>query len=633
MHRPAPAARGLVRRVIRIVLVVVLALVGAAVAAIATAYVLLPRFDLAPFAGRRASAALGREVTIAEMHVAPGRWLTVDLDGVQVANVTGGSSPEMIQLGHVTAEVEALSLLHGPAVLRRLDVDRLVLLLERTAADRIANWMFGPPRSGRAAPPADNSWFPILLHAHVRGSEVTFRTAGGHTYRTRLDDASINTAGPDTPVSLAAVGAYNNTPVSLTGELASIVALRAAPKPYGAELQFASWDTTLEFRGTLTDPLNVDGARGTLALRAPSTEPIFAIAGATSDFETSLDFAGDFERSGNLWRLSRANGALKGETITSASLRLTEGNRDKPDEVAVDLVFAALEMDRLLARGAHERKAAADADITLDIVRAPDPLISAHIAADALTYARFRFAETELTAELVPGKVVVQALALTYLGARVKATGRIEAAEGGGGNISADVSVATAEIDQLRRALGFGPLPLNGKIEAKAVASGSGATLNAAVRAAQVWMVASMTSGSIAREVIEMTSTDIRLLFRKPRGMTPVSCMLAVLKMRGGIGTVQPLRIRSATGAIVGEARFDLDRGTFDLTIASQSATTGFFALDIPLRVHGTFANPTVGPAQGSAAGRATLAAINRVADLPKDLQSIAERNPCFVVR
>ena len=173
-------------------------------------------------------------------------------------------------------------------------------------------------------------------------------------------------------------------------------------------------------------------------------------------------------------------------------------------------------------------------------------------------------------------------------------------------------------------------MPLSGKLDAQLFASSSGATFNEAARSADVVAAVSMKGGTIARQVIEMASTDIRLLFRKAQGTTPVSCLLGVLTMNAGIGTISPLRIRAASGTVVGEAQFDLYRRTFDLTIGSQPASTGIFALDIPIRVYGTFANPTVRPAQWSPASRARVATATSASRLPPSLLQLVNRNPCL---
>ena len=103
---------------------VLLALAAALATATGAALFLVARHDLGPFAARRASAAFGRPVSIGELRVAPGRWITVDLSGARLGNAAGGSRPAMAEIGRLTAQVDAVSLLRGgPVVVRRLAVE------------------------------------------------------------------------------------------------------------------------------------------------------------------------------------------------------------------------------------------------------------------------------------------------------------------------------------------------------------------------------------------------------------------------------------------------------------------------------------------------------------------------------
>ncbi len=604
-----------------------LAIVAALAAAGVAAFLLIGRYDLGPLVAGRASAAFGRNVTIEGLHVTPGKWIKVDLTGLKVANIDSGSRPTMLELRHLTVEVEAITLLHGPAVVRRSTIDGLSLLLERTA-DRTANWKFTPGQP-RQAKPEDRSWFPTLLDARMQGSEIIYRTGSGGELRTALDDVTIQTAGADQPVRMAISGSYQGTPVTLTGDLQPITVLRDASVPFGTNLHLASGETMLDFIGTMEKPLDFDGIRGRLTLKAPTPGPILAMAGVTGNFDASLDLAGDFQHLGDLWKLNEATGSLNANPISTASLRFTEGSNGKPDDVEVDLAFDRLDLDGLLGSGGAGKS---DADIGFDFLRAPDTLIAASLAADQLTYSGLRFTETRLAAALTPGRVSVTRLALTYLGAKIDASGQIDA-QGDSGRVSADLTVSNVDIQQLRKALGFGPLPLSGTLNAKVVANSTGATLNAATRTARVAAAISMTRGAISREVIEMASLDVRRLFRKPNGVSPVSCMLGVLEMRAGVGTVFPLRIRSAHGTIAGNAQFNLYQRTFDLTIGSQSSTTSSYALDVPVRAFGSFASPTVRPATWSAAGRAALAEANQATRLPPDLRQFGRSSPCLSPR
>lgn len=90
-----------------------------------------------------------------------------------------------------------------------------------------------------------------------------------------------------------------------------------------------------------------------------------------------------------------------------------------------------------------------------------------------------------------------------------------------------------------------------------------------------------------------------------------------------------PLRIRAGTGTIAGLMTFDLERRRLDLVIGSERATTDFLALDIPVRVSGTFGDLGVAPAEWSRAGRARLAR-GGMAAMPPDLVETARASPCY---
>ena len=88
-----------------------------------------------------------------------------------------------------------------------------------------------------------------------------------------------------------------------------------------------------------------------------------------------LALAGAFERTGDVWSLTGAAGALAESAVTAASLRLAEGARGEPDDVAVDVAFDRLDLNELTGTGT--RGARTDADVPLRVDRAPDTLLRA----------------------------------------------------------------------------------------------------------------------------------------------------------------------------------------------------------------------------------------------------------------
>ena len=199
-----------------------------------------------------------------------------------------------------------------------------------------------------------------------------------------------------------------------------------------------------------------------------------------------------------------------------------------------------------------------------------------------------------------------------------------------GTRVTADVAMHNADIDALGRGFGVTSLPLNGRMNGRLSVSAEGGTVNTAAHQARISAVISVLGGSVEKRVIELGSTDLRAAFRRADGHAPLNCLLGVLDMRAGVGQIAPLRIRAETGTIAGSGHFNINNHTMELLIGSQQDTTNFFALDIPVRIHGRFDNPDFAPARWSSEGRSQMAAADDIAPLPPALRSFANQNPCL---
>ena len=125
--------------------------------------------DFGRIAAARAGAALGRPVTIESLKLGWGPLVTVELDGGTVGS-PGGGVPFAV-LKHMTARLDRGALWRGAVSLDDVDVQGLVMVLERMP-DGAPNWRFG---GGPAATPAEQrERFPSLRHLRLRDSRITF---------------------------------------------------------------------------------------------------------------------------------------------------------------------------------------------------------------------------------------------------------------------------------------------------------------------------------------------------------------------------------------------------------------------------------------------------------------------------
>ena len=129
-----------------------LGLVVLLITVLGAVFALADHYDLAPLAARHLAISLERKVTIGSLHVTPGRWLHVELRDFHLANLPGGTQPVMATMISASAEIDALSLLYGPIVVRRLMVNGLQILLEHTSDDRRGSCHRGRPAGADSQP-------------------------------------------------------------------------------------------------------------------------------------------------------------------------------------------------------------------------------------------------------------------------------------------------------------------------------------------------------------------------------------------------------------------------------------------------------------------------------------------------
>jgi uncharacterized protein involved in outer membrane biogenesis len=613
--------------------IVLLGLLGAGVALGAIAIVLLVTVDLRPFIEWYATKSLDRRLVIGALRIGWGNPVTVELHDLRLANAPWGSRPDMVQIASLSAEIEAWSLLGGALRFRKLDIVKPSIILERDA-DGTGNWRFGAagsPSSSRVAiVPKNRTQVPTLIDFRLRDGQVGYRTSSGDVLQMDMHEATIRADGDDQPMTLAFDGAYNGAPGRLHAEAQSFVALRNASVPFGIALSFSSPSSTVEFKGTLTEPLDFDGAQGALTLEGRDLGAFLKALDATAAVSFPFAIAGTLQRTGDHWQLADAKGKLAASAFTG-TLALQEAGRAKPDDLALVFDFAQLDLRQFLAGG---KTATASADdlgafsLRLDGKRATN--IDASIKVKQLDYGPMRLADVAVRAAITADQVALEQLAFAVAGGTVDASATATTVPAGG-RVVATAGFTGIDAGRVSEMLGADAGQFAGKVEGGAVLEMSGQTVRDALKASRGSAVLGMTQGSVARALLERAATDLRSFFRKGEGSASIKCVLGIIDLRNGLGRVSPLRLQTNEATLIGGGQLDLLRDRLDLTIKSEASSTGFLALDVPFRVSGDFAALSVRPAIGiSTAGLDASAGNPPARELPPKLQELAGRNPCL---
>jgi uncharacterized protein involved in outer membrane biogenesis len=238
------------------------------------------------------SGAFGRDIRIGgnfEVHWgAPTRIVAED---VHVANASWGSAPDMFAAKRLEIELYVRSLLWGPTRIPLVALDGAKLLLE-TDGKGDKNWQFG----GNTAPKKRRE-FPELQKFVVRDGGLTYRN--GETKAESdlaITGLEVDAPDPQSPVTIALDGSFQNEPLGLKGSVGPIAELRDTEKPYPVKLDGRLAQVELTAEGGIKEPLDMAGADLRLSLTGKKLEQLFAALGvpfpAFPDFRSTGELVG-----------------------------------------------------------------------------------------------------------------------------------------------------------------------------------------------------------------------------------------------------------------------------------------------------------------------------------------------------
>ncbi|HEY4251447.1 MAG TPA: AsmA family protein [Roseomonas sp.] len=172
MPEPTPTIPPRRRRLWRWVIGVVAVLVLVPAIGIGALLLTLDTDALKPRIAAAVEQATGRRLTLAgRIAIRPALVPTIAIEDIALANMAGGSAPEMLQARRVELQLALL-----PLISRQIDVRRLVvveprLLLETDAQGR-PNWAFAPQAAAAPAAPEAATPAPVAAAAQEAGARA-----------------------------------------------------------------------------------------------------------------------------------------------------------------------------------------------------------------------------------------------------------------------------------------------------------------------------------------------------------------------------------------------------------------------------------------------------------------------------
>jgi AsmA protein len=201
---------------------------------------------------RAALRATGRVLTIGgPVRIALGLAPSLIVENVALANVPGGSRPQMLAASRVTAQLALLPLLQGELLFEAITVENPDILLER-AADGTPNWVFVLAKRTLFQPAVDNgasSGEPAgeteIHDIRINGGRLTWRSVSGASTTAAIDTGHFVAHNATSPIAISLHGDVQDVGFNLKLASGSLERLRGGPTTALA----GAWPLTLDLNG------------------------------------------------------------------------------------------------------------------------------------------------------------------------------------------------------------------------------------------------------------------------------------------------------------------------------------------------------------------------------------------------
>jgi uncharacterized protein involved in outer membrane biogenesis len=584
--------------------------------------VALFRWDwLIPLVASRASAALGRPVSIAHLHVAPGRTTTVTLEGLRIGNPPGfEAEPPFAEVPRLNLDLDAMALLRDRSlVIPRVALDQPSIAL-RSRADEQTNYAFdlGDPQAAGQGPRIGALLLREgKLHALLAGlrADVTIALS------------TEEPAGEAPRLLASAEGHYAGQPITAQLRGGAILNLREPDQPWPIELTLANGPTRVALRGTVQDPLALRGADLRLDISGPDMARLTPFTGVPIPPTPPFRVTGRLDYAEGAFRFEEVEGRLGRSDLNGSFAILPGGERPvlhaDLNSRSVDLAdlggFVGATPGRADTPGAtpEQRRAVAQAAASPRVL--PNTPISIPRLRFADIHARYRAAEIkgrgmpfdrlEAALDIEDGIIRLHPASFGIGRGALSGDFTLEPQEDGTLRAKGDIELRRVDISRLMQAAGAGgagSLGGVGRIES------TGRSLSELLGRGDGALTLVTVGGNLSSLLVDLSGLQFGNALLSALGIparTAIECLIGDFTLKRGTLTTRTLLLDTESHVVTGGGEAALGREVLDFWLRTDSKRLSIGSLPAPIAITGSFKSPKISPAVGELAARAGAAA------------------------
>lgn len=558
---------------------------------------------------RAVQAKTGREFHInGNLDVDLGRVITVRGDGLTFANAEWSKQPKMASADRAEIDVRFWPLLRGQVLIPEIRMTRPDLLLETAPRkDQPGNWDFLGPSDGQP---------PVLQRLLIDDGRLQFLDAAGKTdILVALNSGKPKNADSAPPLLVKGKGRWQGNPFTLDGNTESPLELSNSDHPFRIHLDGRAGATHAIASGTLTNPFALRTFDLDFMLSGQDMEDLYPLVGLAIPSTPPYKLKGRLKRDNDVWRYENFTGTA-GDSDLGGTAQIEVG-RGRPF-LKADLVSKRLDFDDLAgfvgappktgggesANAEQKAEAAAlhastrvlpDTPYNLTKLRAMDADV--HWKAQRINAPSLPLDDMDAHLTLDAGLLQLQPLNFGVAGGDIRSNIRLDARKD---TIDTRLQASIRKV-QLGKLFPDAKLAeqASGGISGDIDLRGQGNSVAAMLGSSDGSVAVGMGRGHIGNLIMELAGLDVaeslKFLFTGDKQI-PLRCAWGDFGVARGVMTSTALAFDTEDTLILGEGTVDLKQEQLDLLLRPRPKDISILALRSPLRIGGTFKDPSFRP-------------------------------------
>lgn len=531
-----------------------------------------------------------------------------------------GLKPYLAEVDSVAVTAELMPVFIGRIVLPRLQVDRPNVTLYQDKAGR-ANWDFSDgTNKGKPTklPPIKNF---IINDGHLTMTSVQRKL----TFTGTVNAHEQADAGGQA-FALTGDGSLNNRKFELNATGGPLLNVRTSV-PYPFDMAVRAGDTRITAKGRVLHPFNLGELAGAVTVSGRDLADLYYLTGLSLPNTPAYKIAANVTRNNRIYDIAGINGRVGGSDLEGA-LKVDTSRNNRPyltgdlrsrllDFKDLGSLFGATsanapqgaEISATPTAATTARRLLPDATLDIERIRGMDAKVR-YKALSVKASPKLPLREVSLGIDLDHGLMILDPVEFSFPQGRLQGTARIDARNAVQQN-SLDMRLTGLALQDFVPAIG-GSKPLEGILDARVKATGTGNSVHKAAANANGQLTLVMPSGTIRQSFAELMGVNatkglFQLLTKDPHE-TDIRCGVADFQIRNGVMQASNAVFDTGVTRVNGGGTINLNDESMKLVFKGKPKKFRLTRINAPIVIGGHLSAPKFGIDPGPAVVQGGLA-------------------------